>query len=167
MKAFITSQSGYYPLVWMFHSRKLNNQINNIHERALRIIYKDYHSSFKDLLEKDNSVSIHQRNLQVLATELFKTKNGYNPPLLSEIFRFIEPSYNLRKFNSLERTNVKTVKYGTETLSWLGPKIWNLLPAEYKNCESLQTFKAKISTWKTTECPCRLCKTYIQRIGFI
>ena len=122
MKVFIASQFGYCPLVWMFHSRKLNNRINNIHERALRITYKDYNSSFNDLLEKDNSVSIHQRNLQVLATEIFKTKNGYNPPLLSDIFRFVEPSYYLRDLDSLERTNVKTVNYGTETLSWLGPK---------------------------------------------
>ena len=167
MKAFITSQFGYCPLVWMFHSRNLNNRINNIHERALRITYKDYNSTFQDLLEKDNSVTVHQRNLQVLATEIFKTKNGYNPPLMNEIFRFLEPSYNLRNSNSLQRTNVKTVKYGTETLSWLGPKIWQLLPTDYKNCESLQMFKTKIKNWKTTECPCRLCKTYIHRIGFI
>ena len=166
MKAFITSQFGYCPLVWMFHSRNLNNRINNIHERALRTTYKDYNSTFQDHLEKDNSVTVHQRNLQVLATEIFKTKNGYNPPLMNEIFRFIEPSYNLRNSNSLQRTNVKTVKYRTETLSWLGPKIWQLLPTDYKNCESLQMFKTKIKNWKTTECPCRLCKTYIHRIGF-
>ena len=103
----------------------------------------------------------------MLATEIFKTKNGYNPSLMNEIFTFVEPAYNLRNPNSLKRTIVKTVKYGTETLSWLGPKIWQLLPANYKNCKSLQVFKTKIKTWKTTECPCRLCKTYIQHIGFI
>ena len=87
---------------------------------------------------------------------------------MNEIFRFIEPSYNLRNSNSLQRTNVKTVKYGTETLSWLGPKIWQLLlPTDYKNCQSLQMFKTKIKNLKTTQCPCRLCKTYIHRIGFI
>ena len=79
---------------------------------------------------------------------------------MNEIFRYIEPSYNLRNSNLLQQTNVKTVKYGTETLYWLGPKIWQLLPTDYKNCESLQMFKTKIKNWKTTECPCRLCKTY-------
>ena len=118
MKAFITSQFGYCPLVWMFHSRKLNNCINRIHERALRITYKDYISSFKDLLKKDKSVSIHQRNLQVLVTEIFKTKKGLNPIIMTEIFKFTESSYNFRDSSSLERTNVKTVKYGTEPLSW-------------------------------------------------
>ena len=63
MKAFIESQFGYCPLIWMFHSRKLNNLINRIHERALRIVYKDHNSTFQELLNKDNSVSIHHRNL--------------------------------------------------------------------------------------------------------
>ena len=53
MRAFVTSQFQYCPLVWMFHSRKMNNKINRLHERALRIAYKDYTSSFVSLLEKD------------------------------------------------------------------------------------------------------------------
>ena len=69
MKAFIGSQFGYFPLVWMFHSQNLNNKINRIHERALRIIYNDKSSSFQNLLEKDNSVTIHHTNIKILATE--------------------------------------------------------------------------------------------------
>ena len=71
MKSFVTSQFGYCPLIWMFHSRRLNNKINSIHERALRITYQDHISTFQELLNKDNSISIHHRNLQVLATEMF------------------------------------------------------------------------------------------------
>ena len=71
MKSFVTSQFGYSPLIWMFHSRRLNNKINSIHERALRITYQDHISTFQELLNKDNSVSIHHRNLQALATDLF------------------------------------------------------------------------------------------------
>ena len=74
MKAFITSQFGYCPLVWMFHSRAINNRINKLHERSLRIVYKDRNSTFEDLLEKDNSVTIHQRNLQMLLLEMYKRK---------------------------------------------------------------------------------------------
>ena len=61
MKSFVTSQFGYCPLIWMFHSRRLNNKINSIHERALRITYQDHISTFQELLNKDNSVSIHQK----------------------------------------------------------------------------------------------------------
>ena len=76
MKAFRTSEFGYCLLVWMFHSRELNSQINKLHERALRIVNQDYVSSFTELLEKDKSMTIHNRNIQLLATELFKVKNG-------------------------------------------------------------------------------------------
>ena len=78
MKAFICSQFGYCPLVWMFHSRKINNRVNSLHERAVRVVYRDYKATFSELLSKDKSVTIHQRNLQLLATEIFRTKNGRN-----------------------------------------------------------------------------------------
>ena len=72
MKAFIASEIGYCPLVWMFHSKKSNSRVNKLHERALRIAYQDYTSSFTELLEQYNSTTIHNRNFQLLATELFK-----------------------------------------------------------------------------------------------
>ena len=57
----------------MFHGRNLNNKINRIHERDLRIAYKDNVSTFEKLLEMDNSVTVHQRNLQLLMVEIYKT----------------------------------------------------------------------------------------------
>ena len=87
MKSFITSQFVYCPVIWMFHSRALNNKINSIHERALRITYNDSKSTFEELLNKDNSVSIHHRNLQVLAIKKFKIKNNMAPEFLNEIFQ--------------------------------------------------------------------------------
>ena len=72
MNAYFMSQFGYCPLVWMNHSRKLNNRINGLHDRALSLVYNDFSSSFSELLEKDKSVTIHRRNLQTLAYEIFK-----------------------------------------------------------------------------------------------
>ena len=86
MKDFIVSEFSYCRLVWMFHSRKLNSRVNKLHERALRIACQDYTSSFIELLEKDNSATIHNRNIQLLATELFKVKNGLSPPFMNPIF---------------------------------------------------------------------------------
>ena len=104
MKAFIASEFGYCPLVWMFHSRKLNSRVNKLHERALRIVYQDYASSFTELLEKDNLTTIRNRNIQLLATELFKVKNGLSPPFMNEIFgENAQHYYDLRKkLNSRE-----------------------------------------------------------------
>ena len=64
MKAFVESKFGYCLLIWMFHSRGLNNKINRIYEGALRITYDDKSSIFLELWEKENSVSIHHGNVQ-------------------------------------------------------------------------------------------------------
>ena len=71
MKAFITSQFSYCPLIWMFHSRNLNNKINRIHERALRLVYQN-NLSFSELLDLNKSVTVHQKKLQVVVTEIYK-----------------------------------------------------------------------------------------------
>ena len=76
MKAFISSQFGYCPLIWMFHNRKLNSRINRIQERSLRFVYNYHKSTFSELLKKDNSVTVHNKNIQVLATEIYKIKQG-------------------------------------------------------------------------------------------
>ena len=81
-KTFIMSQFSYCPLVWMSHSRSLNNKITNIHKRALRIMYQDKKSNLQDLLQKDKSVSSHMKNLQYLATEIFKVKNCFSPEIM-------------------------------------------------------------------------------------
>ena len=98
MKAFIASEFGYCPLVWMFHSRKLNSRVNKLHERALRIVYQDYASSFTELLEKDNSTTINNKNIQLLAAELLKVNNVLSPPFMNEIFvENAQLYYDLRK----------------------------------------------------------------------
>ena len=82
MKAFVISQFNYCPLIWMFHNRALNNRINKIHERALRLVYQNKNLSFSELLELDNAVTMHQRNLQVLVTEILKVKNSLSPEIM-------------------------------------------------------------------------------------
>ena len=161
MKAFITSQFSYCPLVWMFHSRTLNNRINKIHERALRLVYKnETFLSFDDLLKRDRSVSIHQKNLQILATEIYKTKNDLGPKIMKDTFHFIQKP-------ELQRRRNRTVYFGTESISSLSPKIWELIPSDIWSTNSLGIFKEKIKFWTTDKCPCRLCKTYIGNVGFI
>ena len=166
MKAFIQSQFGYCPLVWMFHSRKLNNRINKIHERSLRIAFDDNESSFQELLDKDNSVTVHARNIQTLAIELFKAINGFSPEIMSLVFPLKE-NINYCSKQKFKTRNIHTVKYGTETLAHLGPKIWALVPESIKNTKSLNDFKTKIKKWKPVRCPCNLCRTYVYGVGYV
>ena len=86
MNAFFNSQFSYCPLIWMCHSRIINKKINRLHERCLRIIYGDKQSSFKELLEKDSSVSIHERKVEILATEMDKVSKDMSPPQITELF---------------------------------------------------------------------------------
>ena len=166
MKLFITSQFGYCPLIWMFHSRALNNKTNSVHERARRIIYNDK-STFEELLNKDNSVSIHDKNLQVLAIEMFKIKNNMAPEFLNEIFQNRALPYNLRTISNFSSRQVHSLYHGTESFSFLGPKILELVPEDTKQSESHNIFKNKIKKWVPSRCPCRLCRIYLQNIGFL
>ena len=79
---FIISHFSHSPIVWMFHSQRLNNRTNNTHKRALMIIYQDYAAALIDLLEENNSLKIHQRNFQKLVTEMFKVKIGIAPEII-------------------------------------------------------------------------------------
>ena len=167
MKAFVESQFGYCPLVWMFHSRKLNNRINRLHERTLRLVYKDSLLTFEELLQKDNSFSIHHRNLQKLATEIYKVKNNLSPTIMEGIFPIREIPYDLRNKNPFRSCKVRTVFNGTETISFRGPKSWDIVPEDIKKSMSLSEFKSKIRKWKPEGCSCRLCKVYINKLGFI
>ena len=167
MKAFIESQFGYCPLIWMFHSRTLNNRINRLHERALRLAYKDREASFEQLLNLDKSFTIHHRNLQKLATEMYKVKNNLSPSFMKSVFPDSVNPYNLRSKPSFHTSNIRTVYNGTETISFRGPKTWSLVPNAIKNSKSLSEFKAKIKHWKPEGCMCRLCKVYIANLGYL
>ena len=149
MKMFVESQFNYCPLIWMFHSRRLNNKINNVHEKALRIAYYDYKSTFQELLDKDASFSVHHRNIQTIMWGVFK------------INRTLQ--YNLKTQNVFSSRVPKTVKYGAETISFLAPKVRALVPEKLKECSCLEAFKSKIRKWKP-DCLCRLCKTYLQHV---
>ena len=86
MKAYIAVEFGDCPLARMFHGRKLNSCVNKLYERALRIADQDYASSLNILLEKNKSTTIHNKNIQLLATELFNVKNALSPPFMNKIF---------------------------------------------------------------------------------
>ena len=165
MKSFVTSQFSYCSLIWMLHSRRLNNKINSEHEGTLKIPYQDNTSKFQELLYKDNSVSIHHKNLQILATEMFKIHRGLSTEILRETFVSKTSSYNLH------RNNRKMSSALCISQKWLffvlGPKIWDLVQVELKQSKSLDFFKLKIKNWVPFECPCRSCKTYIEQVGFL
>ena len=174
INAFFKSQFSYCPPIWMFHSRSINAKINKLHFRALRMAYRDYSTTFEELLIKDESVTIHQQNLQSLAIEIYKVINELSPNFLKEIF---VTNKNIASGNVSANTrrqaqfynynNLRRVSTGAETLRNLGPNIWELVPLDMKNVSSLSMFKTRIRNFKFKKCPCKLCKEYIPNLGFL
>ena len=90
---------------------------------------------------------------------------------MTEVFEIKVPHYNLRsEARHFKRENVKSIHYGVQSVPHLGPKIWNIVPQNYRESSSLNEFKSLIKFWQTDTCPCRLCKTTLLKwvlFGFI
>ena len=111
LHSVIKSQFSYCPLIWMFCSRFLNNIMNRIHERALRLIQNDHVSTFQDILEITKEKTIHQNNLECLAKEIYKFLNGLSPPIMNGVFMIRNNNYNLINFRRLYSTNKRRVDF--------------------------------------------------------
>ena len=98
---------------------------------------------------------------------MFKIHRGLSPEILRETFVYKTSSYNLRRNDTFEKRQVHSVYHGTESLSFLAPKVWDLVLAELKQSDSLYSFKLKIKNWVPFECLCRICKSYIQQVAFL
>ena len=130
--AFFVSQFSYFHLGLMWHSRTLNNRINKLYKRCLRIIYNKK-SKFQKLLDNDKSVSIHNRNLEVLSTGMYKVTKGLTPRVFTNTFTpRNKPNYNLRLITCFKMPLVNFVCNGTESIAFLRPKIWELIPVFLK-----------------------------------
>ena len=132
---------------------------------ALYIVAR--HQLFEKLSEKDKSVTIYTRNLQTLATKMFKVYKNLSPAIIADLFHVRQNNYNLRHDPYFEIPNVKSVYHGTKSLSNLGPRILNFVPDKLKQLVDIHAFKKEIKKRKPENCPCGLCKTYILHVGFI
>ena len=144
-----------------------NHRINHIHERALRFAYKDYQSDFGSLLEQRSLISIRVKNLQLLMTESYKTKSGLSPPFMKDIFTDRNTGYDLRHGNDSQLLKAHATTYGIETISFLVNRLWLTLPNITKQASTLSILKSQIKCWKGKNCNYRLCKIYMQQVGYL
>jgi len=106
-------------------------------------VYDDFTSSFESLLDKDCSFSIHHQNIQNLAVEIFKTLRGISDhEMLDDLFEI--NNNNLRSKGNLRIPSINTVYKIKNSLRYFGAIIWNSIPSDIRNSESLTLFKSQI-----------------------
>ena len=153
---------------WSFclSCRYMENRVSKICERALRLVYDDSRNiTFEELLVKGNSISIHKKISKLYLQKSLTQNKGFHQKI-SDLLQFIKKPYNFRNNNMLQRKNDKTIYFGTECISSLAPKIWDIFPRPLKNEICLHSFKLKIRFWVTNKCPCWICKRYVGSVGF-
>ena len=165
--SFFTGQLSYCPLIWTFCSRQSNNFINKLQELALRIIYNDYYSTFFELLEMPNELTTHIKNIQVLMTEINTFLNDLSPQIMRDKFQRQENYLILRNLRSLVSKQKFTTTYCIDTISFRGSHIWQDLPQDIKNFDSLNLFKSYIKRNGTLTCHYKLCKSFFPYVGYI
>ena len=114
--AMIKPQFSYCPLIWMFSSQQSNNLVNKVHETSIRLITNGQNSRFEPLLQNNKDITIHQRNLQILMTEVYKIVKEEAPAIMKDLFIFRENIHDIRNFQIIANEKKNTVRYGLETL---------------------------------------------------
>ncbi len=136
--------------------------MENIQERAFRFVYKDYVSTYKELLAKGNHGMLYISRIRIIATEVYKALNELSPKYLQGIIEKSDCDYNLRASSPLTQPKCNTVSYGLNYFRYKGPKIWNSLPNYIKEAIFLTEFKFLIKSWDGPKCLCNLCQTMLE-----
>ena len=118
--------------------------------QSLKHCNRDNNSSFEALLKKSGSVTIHHRNLQLLAVKTVKAHNNLSPSIMSELFEIKDMKYELRNGMNLRINLPRTSTYGIDSLHNLSANIWTHVLLEIKQCKSLNLFKQNIKKWILT-----------------
>ena len=99
--------------------------------------------------------------LRLLAIEVYKCVNNFNPEYLNEMFTMKNCPYDLRDTCILESPTAYTTKYGLKSFRNYGAKIWNPLPNNCKSAVSLLDFKNMIKSWNGPRCKCSVCSIFL------
>ena len=151
--SFVMSNFNYCPVAWHFCGKVNNGKLEKIHERSLRIIYKDYTSTYDDLISQSGTDSILVSRLKKILLEVFKTLQNKNPDYLNSLFVLNETPYDMRNNMSLTQPKRKTSTYGLRSFSYIGAKLWNDLDCSLENFHdmTLKDFKTVLEGWSAPD----------------
>ena len=147
--SFVASNFNYCPLAWHFCVVSYRNKMEKIQERCLRIVYKDYDSSYDRLLEMANTTSLAISRLRFLLLEVYKSIHHLNPKRISGIFELKPTNYSLRNTEKLVQPMERTSTYGLRSVSYTGAKLWNDLSPFLRNDVEIEDFKSLMAILST------------------
>ena len=156
-KSLISSNFSYCPVSWIFCGKGNSDKLEKLQERALRFIFSDYTSPYREMLKHGQFLSLSALRIRYLAIEMYKCVHGLNPPHLNELFKSKDTRYHLRDSNRLQQPEFQTGRYGFKSFRYYGSKLWNAFPAEVKKSENLHHFKKNITQW----CASAKCDVFI------
>ena len=156
-KSFISSNFSYCPVSWIFCGKRNSDKLEKLQDRALRFIFSDYTSPYRELLKHGHFLSLSALRIRYLAIEMYKCVHGLNPPYLNELFKSKDTRYHFRDSNRLQQPEFQTVRYGFKSFRYYGSKLWNALPAEVKKSQNLHHFKKNVTQW----CASAKCDVFI------
>ena len=137
----------------MFCGKKNSKKLEKIQERALRFVYNDVSSPYSDLLKRGNFLSLSALRIRFLAIEMYKCTNSLAPSYLCDLFKPRAIKYKLRDPHRLLQPEFNTIRFGYKSFTYYGSKLWNSLPPDIKDSDSLYIFKRRISLWcHSTKC---------------
>ena len=125
----------------------------------MKIIYNSS-ESYEQLLTRSNEVSIHEKHLRALATEIYKYLADINPDFMKPYFKIKEMPYDLQNGNALKLLSANSTFYGINSVLFRTCLLWNRLPLFVKQSQSLLEFKSKIKTLRNIFCTCTICRTW-------
>ena len=142
----------------MFYYSGIMHKMNKIHERSLRLLLKNYKDDFQDLLRSSRDISIHQRCINSLLSEVCKYIHDLSPEIVNEVFCTGANIYNTRQFEDHIPTSNR---YRLNSIPYKANQLWNLLAENLQSSPSLTLFKNEIKLWECFNCPCNICRSNV------
>ena len=145
----VLSKTISHTVHWLgsFVEGKNSNKLEKLQERALRIVFDDFSTSYEIMCERANTLPLSFYRLCFLALQMYECVNVFNPTYLNDLFTAQSNDYHLRDSSRLIQPKFNTFKFGFKSFRYFGAKLWNVLPINIKRFESLSIFKRSITAW--------------------
>ena len=154
---FVLSQFNYCPLVWHFCGNGNIHKMEKIHERALRFVFDDYTSEYKDLFSRNGISTLYLKRVRIMAQEVYKAINNQSPKYTKELLKERNTRYSDRRPLDLYVPRVNQQKFGYRSYAFEAPSVWNSLPLDIRKAENFGQFKKLINSWTGPSCRCNFC----------